>query len=226
MSGPSARAPGWSALRVCWYDLATRVAGAVLRLGFGLRMSGRANVPLSGPVIFVANHQSYLDPPILAVSARARPLAPMAREALFRFKPFGLLISSLGSIPLRDETGDAGAMRAALAELAAGRCVALYPEGSRSPDGEMRPFRRGFAVLVKRSQAPVVPMGMAGQFEAWPRQSALPRFGGRMVCVVGSPIPAATLLADEDSGVARLESVVRELARSARDQRRAALNSA
>lgn len=226
MSGASGRAPGWSAVRVAWYDLATRLAGAVLRLGFGLRMSGRENVPASGPVIFVANHQSYLDPPILAVTARARPLAPMAREALFRFKPFGLLISSLGSIPLRDEAGDAGAMRAALAELAAGRCVALYPEGSRSPDGLMRPFRRGFAVLVKRSQAPVVPMGMAGQFEAWPRQSAFPRFGGCMSCVVGTPIPAATLLADEDSGVARLESVVRELASMAREQRQAALASA
>ena len=102
-------------------------------------------------------------------------------------------------------------MRVAIAELQAGRCIVIYPEGGRSDDGSIKPFQRGVALIVRRTRVPVVPMAIEGCFHAWPPSRGLPKPGGRISVAVGEPIDAATLLADDDDGMARLQGEVTRL---------------
>ncbi|MGA1393613.1 MAG: lysophospholipid acyltransferase family protein, partial [Phycisphaerales bacterium] len=110
----------------------------------------------------------------------------------------------------------AAAMRAAMAELEAGRCVVVFPEGTRSPDGSMQPFRRGVLLLLKRAKATVLPMGVAGTFEAWPK-GRRPGLCGRGRLAGGEPISSEELLGlSSDEALARLErEVANQVARAA-----------
>lgn len=110
------------------------------------------------------------------------------------------------------------AMRAAIAELQTGRCIVVYPEGGRSADGEVGPFQRGVALIVRRTRVPVVPMAVSGPHRVWPPSRKLPTPFGRLAVIVGEPISAATLLADADDGVERMRSAVIALQASLRQR--------
>ena len=214
------RAPGKTRMQGFWWDVAERTAELILRTLWTVRVEGAHRVPREGPLIVVSNHQSYLDPVLNGIAARDRQVGYLAKSELFSFGPFGRLIASFGAIPLK-ERSDMAAMRAAIAELQAGRCIVVYPEGGRCPAGEIEPFQRGVALIVRRTRVPVVPMALDGAFSAWPPSRGLPRPIGRLTVRVGEPIDASTLLADPDDGIARLESEVRRLQRDIRDRERA-----
>lgn len=152
-------------------------------------------VPSTGSVLMVANHVSFLDPPTVAAGIRHRQTDFLARGGLFHFKLFGWLIKQLNSTPIKQGSGDAGAMKATLKKLAEGKMMLVFPEGSRSDDGDMHEFQRGVAVLLKRAHCQVVPVGIAGAYEAWPRKNRLPRiFTKRIVVCYGDPIPSDELI--------------------------------
>ena len=99
----------------------------------------------------------------------------LARETLFRFAPLGWLIHSLDAIPIdRDGLGLNG-IKESLRRLKRGEMVLIFPEGTRTRDGEMAPFRPGFTVLAARSKAWILPVAIEGAFDAWPRSRKLPR---------------------------------------------------
>ncbi|MFO0875635.1 MAG: lysophospholipid acyltransferase family protein [Phycisphaerales bacterium] len=203
------RVPGRSGLQILWFDLGRFLCELYVRLFHRLFVLGREHVPREGPAIFVSNHQSFLDPMINGAAVADRQLTPIARESLFRFRPFGWLIRSYGAIPIRDDSGDAGAMRAALSELAAGRCVLIYPEGSRSPDGSIGAFKRGVGLLIRRAKVAVVPMALDGASDVWPPGRRLPRLGGRVAVKVGPPIAPDDLLRDgPDAALDRLRGEI------------------
>jgi 1-acyl-sn-glycerol-3-phosphate acyltransferase len=152
-------------------------------------------VPETGPLIYVCNHQSHFDPPLVGVLVADRPCAFLARASLFRFRPFAWLIGTLNAIPLHRGQGSGGALRAAVAELEAGRCVLLFPEGTRTPDGAIHRFKPGFTFLAKRTGAMVVPVAVEGARDVWPRQRRFPRLWGRIALKAGRPVPADELLA-------------------------------
>jgi 1-acyl-sn-glycerol-3-phosphate acyltransferase len=211
------RVPGRSPAAIVWFDLGRFVVASVLTILYRFRVIGRERIPARGPVLLVCNHVSFFDPMVVGSAMKDRQFSPMARDSLFSFKPFGWLLRSYGCIPIRREGGDAAAMRAALAELDAGRCVVVFPEGTRSPDGSMQPFRRGVLLLLKRAKATVLPMGVAGTFEAWPKGRSLPRPFGQIVLSVGEPIASEELLAvPPDAALGRLErEVADQVARAA-----------
>lgn len=215
------RVPGRSGLAILWWDLWRFATGMVVRWCFGLRVVGRENVPRSGPLLYLSNHQSYLDPIINGAAVKDRPFSPFARETLFR-GPFGWVIRSLGAMPVSGGGGDKSVMRAALAELAAGRCVLVYPEGSRTPDGALEPFKSGVALLLRRSDAVIVPMGIEGAYDAWPRQRSKPRLRRVIEVEVGLPIDREELLRDGvPAALSRLETEIDELRRRCRERLRA-----
>jgi 1-acyl-sn-glycerol-3-phosphate acyltransferase len=216
------RVAGRGPLATLWWDLGRWIIEIYLRLAYRYRVAGRERIPPTGPIIFISNHQSYLDPVIVGCAVRGRQFTAIAQEGLFRFPPFGWLLRSYGTIAISRGTGDVGAMRAALAELAAGRCVLVFPEGTRSSDGGMQPFRRGVLLLQRRAGVPIVPLGLDGASEAWPRGRRCPRLGGRVRVEVGEPIDAARLAAlDPVSALALLESEVDRLRLRARSALRA-----
>jgi 1-acyl-sn-glycerol-3-phosphate acyltransferase len=144
----------------------------MLTAGWSLRVSGRHNVPKTGPVLLVSNHESHFDPPLVGIGS-PRPLRYLARSTLFKFKPFAWVIRTLGAVPIDREVGTDG-LKAVLGLLEQGLPVLMFPEGTRTENGQMQPFKPGISLLAKRAKCTIVPVGIAGCYHAWPRQHKLP----------------------------------------------------
>lgn len=174
-----------------------RISQVLMMIIYRAKFIGRENVISHGPMIFVSNHQSNYDPVLIGGLIRDRPFSSMARAGLFDFKPFGWLIRVFGTISLKRGKQDIAAMRAALDVLSRGGCILLFPEGARTPDGTIYPFKRGFLVLVKKSKAPVLPIAVEGNHDIYPIGQKYPKLGGRMMVKAGKPITAEELLAKQ-----------------------------
>ena len=145
------------------------VMGIWLWLKYRLRVRGRRHVPRRGGLIVAANHCSYLDPPIMAVCAHRRVVHFMARDTLLSIFVARWFFRRVGVIPLDRTRGDLGALRKAIATLKEDKVVGLFPEGTRSPDGRIRTAKGGIGFLIAKSGVPVVPLHIAGSFEAFPK---------------------------------------------------------
>jgi 1-acyl-sn-glycerol-3-phosphate acyltransferase len=149
----------WKILQVpCWIGT---------KLLFDLKVYGIENVPQTGGVLLAANHQSYLDPVAVAVRLR-RPVSFLAKSELFENPFAGWLISSLHAFPVRQNHGDLGAIRETIRRLEEGHILNVYPEGTRTEDGEIAPLQKGVALILRKTDVPVVPVAIDGSFKAWP----------------------------------------------------------
>jgi 1-acyl-sn-glycerol-3-phosphate acyltransferase len=135
-------------------------------LWFDLKSYGVENIPRHGGVLVVANHQSYLDPVLLTVKV-PRPFSYMAKSELFENPFFSWLIRSLNAFPVRQGEGDVGAVKETIRRLQEGHALILYPEGTRSLDGEIGKIAPGVGLIVRRAGVPVVPAVIDGSFDAW-----------------------------------------------------------
>lgn len=162
-----------SALAFVWYRIVQAFFSTILASRFGLRASGRSNIPNSGPLLLVSNHLSHLDVLVLGILLD-RPLNYMARSTLFFF-PLGQFIRSVGAFPINREGMGAEGFKETLRRLRAGGIVTLFPEGTRTIDGDLGELKPGIARLVVKSRVPIVPAAIAGTFEAWPRTRTLPK---------------------------------------------------
>jgi len=143
-------------------------------LGWSLRIRGRQNVPRKGAVLFLGNHVSALDPPLVGTCS-PRWVIYLARKSLFGNRFFGPFIRWYGAVPLDRDVGTEG-LKVALAQLEAGSAVVMFPEGTRSETGQLQPLKPGVVLLLKRANCRIVPVGIAGMIHAWPRGQALPNF--------------------------------------------------
>ncbi|MBR6022693.1 MAG: 1-acyl-sn-glycerol-3-phosphate acyltransferase [Kiritimatiellae bacterium] len=157
-----------------------------LRLKYGMTCEGAENVPAEGGVVVAANHCSYLDPPVLACAV-PRPVRFMARDTLFSNAFARWYFPRVGVIPLDRTRGDVAALRTAIALLKAGNAVALYPEGTRSEDGKLHEAKGGIGFLIAKAAVPVVPVHIAGTFEAFPKGAKKFR-PARIAVRIGTPI--------------------------------------
>ncbi len=201
------RCPGRGAVQSTWFDFVTLTVEAFFLLVHRRLYLGRSNVPRTGAFLAVCNHCSYYDPPVCGTFLAERPFSPIGRASLF-VGPFGWLIRSLGTIPINRDGADAAAMRAGIDELKAGRVVLVFPEGTRSEDGELKEFKRGVSIMIRKAAVPIVPMAIEGTFEAWPKGQLLPRPFRRIGCLAGPVIPAAEvaeLFKDPSAGMLELQ---------------------
>src|SRR5467141_1626900 len=141
---------------------------------FGWRVYNPERVPARGPVILASNHASILDPPLVGAGLR-RSINYLARESLFRFPVVGWVLRRWNSVPVDREGGGAKGLRAILDRLLAGGAIILFPEGTRTRDGNLQPARAGIGLTVIKSPAPVVPVRVFGTYEAMSRGNRLPR---------------------------------------------------
>src|SRR5208282_2223863 len=154
--------------RLGWFFF--RTIYAVL---FRWRAFNAGRVPQTGAVILASNHASFIDPPLVG-SALHRPINYLARESLFRFPGMGALLRSWNSVPVDRDGGGAAGLKAILDRLLAGGAIILFPEGTRTRDGQLQPARSGIGLVVIKSNAPVIPVRTFGTFQAYGRHVKFP----------------------------------------------------
>src|ERR671915_1547699 len=142
--------------RTSRYRLFRRAMILLCRLLFGYRVYGGESVPSEGPLIVASNHSQYADPVLVGVAVPRR-MQWMAKKEAFSF-PFRKFFEFIGSFPVDREAGGRGAIRAALAFLAEGWALGIFPEGTHRGAGTYREAKSGVVVLALRSGASVVPV--------------------------------------------------------------------
>jgi 1-acyl-sn-glycerol-3-phosphate acyltransferase len=167
------------------YWLGYTLSATIARAAFQYRAYGRENIIEEGPAIMAANHQSYLDPPLVGITCR-NELFFLARKTLFEKRFLGAIISRVNALPVDLTRGDLTALRAIMNLLKEGHRTVIFPEGTRSLTGQIQQARPGIGMIIARTLAPVVPMRIFGSFEAWPK-------GGKIrphpiTVVVGKPL--------------------------------------
>ncbi len=200
------------------HQWARAIVRSGMRAAYRAYGMGWRRVPASGPVLIVANHQSYLDPPLIGSCVRQRHLDYIARAGLFENWFMKHAGRSLNCIPISEDGNDPRAIREILKRLSEGRAVLIFPEGTRTYDGAMKSFKRGAALLVKKAGCPVVPAAVDGCFDAWPRQDQVPHLNGeRIACAFGRPIDSSELMKHgPDGAMSELERRVTRLRRVVR----------
>jgi 1-acyl-sn-glycerol-3-phosphate acyltransferase len=163
-------------LRGAFYCFVKNLFRLFFKLYNRLEVRGLDNIPPGTTMIVASNHASYIDPPLIGGVFPGR-LRYLAKESLFRIPLLGFLIRTLGAVPVtREDSQRAGAvMKILLGLLRDGENVLLFPEGSRTPDGRIKPLEAGVAFLAVKAGVPVLPVYVGGSFESWPRGKALPR---------------------------------------------------
>jgi 1-acyl-sn-glycerol-3-phosphate acyltransferase len=148
------------------YRLLRSPIRAILDRFFDFRVEGLEHLPANGPVLVAANHHNYLDGVVLAAAA-PRPIAFLVMPRVWRATPLHpWLHRRIGSIPLNLSRPDVGALRRALAALAEGQAVGIFPEGPFSVRGRLEAGLPGVGLLALRSGVPVVPAGIHGTYAA------------------------------------------------------------
>lgn len=137
------------------------IVSPTLHLYFHGRIYGAEHVPRQGPLVVVSNHASDFDPPILS-NCVGRPVAYMAKQELFRVPVLGTLIRWYGAYPVKRESADRSAIRAALACLETGWAAGIFLQGTRTPDGRIRAPKLGAALIAAKTQAPILPVSLWG----------------------------------------------------------------
>jgi 1-acyl-sn-glycerol-3-phosphate acyltransferase len=140
------------------------------------------------PVILAANHESYLDPPLIGMLF-PRPIRFIAWDGLFKIPGFAWLLRALGAVPVSQQNKNSAAslLRDVMDFIKNGYSVLIFPEGERSPDGRLLPFEGGVALISSKTDTPIVPAWIDGTFEAYPLSKKIPR-PRKVVITFGEPI--------------------------------------
>ena len=153
---------------------------------FRYKVVGTEHVPSTGGVIFAANHASYTDIPLLGCGIRRR-LYYLGRSTLFPNPVVRRILRSLGWIPLRPARVDRKALGFAVDLLKQGGAVVIFPEGTRTPNGNLQEGKPGVGLIIAEAQCPVVPVYISGTFDVLPIGAKWVRC--RPVCVrIGKPM--------------------------------------
>lgn len=157
------------------------------------RRVGPGRVPASGATLVVCNHLSNLDPPLVGVMALPRKMHFMAKSELFSTKVGAWVLDGVGAFPVERGAGDREAIRFSREVLRAGECLIMFPEGTRSRSGRLRPFFSGAGVLALEEGVTVIPAAI------WGSQRAL----GPVRVAFGAPIDMSDIPAGAKSMRAR-----------------------
>lgn len=158
---------GMTDMRV--YQWSTRLFKLYLLIWHRIRIRGAKNIPKTGGVMLASNHASYIDPPAVGVAYRGRPVHFMARDTLWK-KGFGeWWMDSVGCIPVARGTGDRRALTLTIKMLKEGKVVSMFPEGTRTEDGELQEAKGGIGFIIEKSKCVVVPAYIDGSYKAHPK---------------------------------------------------------
>lgn len=206
------RNPGAPLRQLALWEFVRLGGGLMLRLLYRLRWWDMHKVPATGPVLLIANHQSFFDLIAIGMALPHRHFHGMARKTLFDNPTFAKWITMLNAFGVDQDKADLKAMRTAIDRLKKGHLVLIFPEGSRTPDGAMHEFQDGIMLIIRRAKPTVVPIAIDGIQDVYPMGAKRPALTGRIGALCGDPIPSEDLLAmDPTEARNRLEREVESL---------------
>jgi 1-acyl-sn-glycerol-3-phosphate acyltransferase len=139
-----------------------------------LSVQGLENIPRQGAAVIASNHQSHVDILIYG-GCVPRHVSFVARDTLADQRWLAYVMRQCGAVLVKRGQGDRKALRAMAEHLEAGDLVAIFPEGTRTDDGNLREFKGGAVLAARLAKVPIIPVGIRGAFQAFPRGVALPR---------------------------------------------------
>ena len=146
---------------------------------------GEENIPVEGSYIFCSNHVSNFDA-IMIATTKKREFYFLAKEELVKIPVIGPIIKKLNIIPIKRGTGDIGALRKSIEALKNGKALVMFPEGTRSKDGQLKEAKDGVSLIARKSMCDIVPCAVIGRLKMF----------GKSKIVYGKPIDM-TLYKDE-----------------------------
>lgn len=167
------------------YTICYNLSKLIARTAFSFRVVNQERIIEEGGAILAMNHQSYLDPPLAGIACK-REIHYLARKTLMNWPILGPLFPKLNVVPVDQERADMSALKAIIRIVKAGECTVIFPEGSRTLDGNLQPAQPGLGLVIAKTLAPVVPMRIFGAYEAFPR-GGKPRIHP-ITLVVGEPM--------------------------------------
>jgi 1-acyl-sn-glycerol-3-phosphate acyltransferase len=187
------------------YDALLPVAKVVFAAYAPVTTIGVENIPATGGVLITSNHASYLDSVLVWLTCPRR-VAFLGKKELYDTPLSAWFFRGYGVIPVDRENPTLSMMRDTLNTLRDGVPVMVAPEGTRSPNGEMLPFKSGFVKFAHKARVPILPTAIIGSYEVWPRQRKLPR-PSKITVVYGKPIMTEGLRNSTALDSATLESI-------------------
>ncbi len=169
------------------YSAAHIIFWLFFKIFYRLKVIGLNHIPKKGPLILASNHASFLDPIVVGTAVTNRQIYYLARDTLFTNKIFGAIIRKVHSIPVKRGSADLGAFHSAQQVMEQGGAVLLFPEGTRTSDGNLQKAKRGMGIMALESRVPVVPVYVEGTFKALPRTRKMLKLSKIFVCF-GEPI--------------------------------------
>ena len=168
-----------------WYRFGYILSQVIAKTLFSFKVVHRERIIEEGAVILAMNHESYLDPPLAGIACR-RELHYLARKTLQKWPILGPILPDLNVVPVDQDRADMSALKNVIKLVRNGECTIVFPEGGRTPDGNLQPAQPGLGLVIAKSLVPVVPMRIFGAYEAFP-------IHGKISCtpvriVIGEPM--------------------------------------
>ena len=151
------------------YTFSTQLFKLFLLVWHRFRVCGAEHIPDQGGVLIASNHASFLDPPAVGGGYRGRPVHFMARNTLWNSKFGTWWMTKVGCIPVSRGTGDMRALKTTIRMLKEGKIVSMFPEGTRTEDGELQAAKGGIGFIIEKSGCAVVPTYIDGTYKAYPK---------------------------------------------------------
>jgi 1-acyl-sn-glycerol-3-phosphate acyltransferase len=183
-----------------------------LRVVHFASVKGASNVPKKGGFIAAANHASFWDPPFVGVGTWRRMFRFMARDTLFKF-PIATALRYMGAIPIKRAAVDRGAWDRVIQTVKDGHIVGLFPEGTRTPDGEIHDGKPGTGMLVYKSHCRVIPIYIHGGYRVWKKGTLLAVPFRKLTMVYGEPMSFDEEFNKEESKAVYIEITQKIMAR-------------
>ncbi|MBE7495632.1 MAG: 1-acyl-sn-glycerol-3-phosphate acyltransferase [Verrucomicrobiaceae bacterium] len=156
------------------YRIGRRLFREVARGFTDFRVIGAEKLRFDGPALIACNHVSFLDPPFVG-QAFEEAIHYFARKTLFDHPLAGWVLRRWQAIPIDRDKPDASALKQTIRLLKEGKKVLIFPEGTRSPDGQLQSAEAGVGLFIAKSQVPVLPVRIFGTYDCFPRGCRFPQ---------------------------------------------------
>ncbi|MCC3358304.1 lysophospholipid acyltransferase family protein [Bacillus sp. REN16] len=179
------------------YPFGRGLIGAIIKPLYRIEVLGRENIPKEGGVLICSNHIDNLDPPVVGVTS-PRPIHFMAKAELFKVPVLGWILPNVNAFPVKRGVSDRDSLRTALKILKEGKVLGIFPEGTRSKDGQLGKGLSGVGFFALRTDCVVVPCAIIGPYKAF----------GKLRVVYGKPVPMETFRNEKASADVVTEKIM------------------